>query len=67
VRPWDDAALREIDALPKDAPLAFMCHRGGRSRNVAERYRRRGYTNVYNVEGGIDAWSCEVDPAVPRY
>lgn len=65
--PLDDAALREIDALPKDTPLAFLCHRGGRSRNVAERYRRRGYSNVYNVEGGIDAWSCEVDPAVPRY
>lgn len=66
-RPWDDAALRDIDALPKDAPLAFMCHRGGRSRNVAERYRRQGYTNVFNVEGGIDAWALQVDPAVPRY
>jgi monothiol glutaredoxin len=66
-RPWDDAALREIDGLAKDAPLAFMCHRGSRSRNVAERYRRQGYTNVFNVEGGIDAWSLQVDPAIPRY
>jgi monothiol glutaredoxin len=65
--PWNDAALAAIEALPKDAPLAFLCHGGGRSRNVAERYRRRGYTNVFNVEGGIDAWSREVDPAVPRY
>lgn len=66
-RPWDEAAQREIDGLPKDTPLAFACHKGGRSRAAAERYRRRGYTNLWNVEGGVDAWSTDVDPSVARY
>ena len=66
-RPYDDATAAELDRLPKDAPIAFLCHRGSRSRNVAERYRRRGHTQVFNVEGGIDAWSAEVDPGVARY
>jgi monothiol glutaredoxin len=66
-RPWDEAALKLIDSLPADAPLVFHCHRGGRSQAVAERYRRKGYTNISNVAGGIDAWSREIDPSVPTY
>jgi monothiol glutaredoxin len=66
-RAWDETAVAELDQLAKDAPIAFLCHRGSRSRNVAERYRRRGHTNVFNVEGGIDAWSREIDPSVPTY
>ena len=66
-KPWDEDGRRTIDALPTDTPLVFHCHRGGRSQAVAERYRRRGYTNVYNLAGGIDAWSREIDPTVPTY
>jgi monothiol glutaredoxin len=66
-RPWDEEADRLIASLPSNTPLVFQCHSGVRSRSVAERYRRMGYTEVYNLEGGIDAWSREVDPAVPRY
>jgi len=58
---------REISALPKDTPLVFHCHRGSRSRAAAEHFRRQGYSEVYNLEGGIDAWSREIDPAVPQY
>lgn len=65
--PWDESAMRLIDGLPPDTPIVFMCQKGGRSRSVAERYRRRGYTQVYNLEGGIDAWAAEIDPSVPRY
>jgi monothiol glutaredoxin len=54
-------------ALPKDTPLAFLCHHGSSSRNAAEHFREHGFTNLYNVEGGIDAWSREVDASVPRY
>ena len=54
-----------IEGLEKDAVLVFHCHTGGRSRAVAEDYRLRGF--VYNLEGGIDSWSLEVDPSVPRY
>lgn len=63
----DDAGEKELQALPKDTTLVFMCHHGMRSRNAAERYLRAGYTNVWNLEGGIDAWSSKVDPNVARY
>jgi monothiol glutaredoxin len=66
-RPWDDEALRLIEGLPPDTPIIFHCHRGGRSQAAAERYRRRGYTNLYNLSGGIDAWSRQIDPGVPTY
>ena len=66
-KPWDDDAIRLIDGLPADAPIVFHCHRGGRSQAVAERYRRRGYTNLHNLAGGIDAWSREIDRDVPTY
>jgi monothiol glutaredoxin len=66
-RPWNPEAGELIASLPKDTPLVFLCHGGTRSRAVAERYRRLGYTQLYNLEGGIDAWSREIDPSVPRY
>jgi monothiol glutaredoxin len=65
--PFDAAAERLIETLPKDTPLVFCCHSGGRSQVIAERYRLRGFVNVYNLAGGIDAWSLHVDQTVPRY
>ena len=55
-----------IEALPKDTPLAFLCHHGGRSAQAAEQVRALGFTKVHNITGGIDAWA-ELDPTVPRY
>ena len=43
------------------------CHHGVRSRAAAERLLAAGFTNVFNLEGGIDAWSTTVDANVPRY
>ncbi|HEY5937151.1 MAG TPA: Grx4 family monothiol glutaredoxin [Kofleriaceae bacterium] len=63
----DDAAMAAIEELPKSTPLAFHCHSGGRSRAAAEHFLKLGFTNVYNMAGGIDAWSRDVDPKVPRY
>ncbi|MET0387442.1 MAG: rhodanese-like domain-containing protein, partial [Polyangiales bacterium] len=63
----DEAAIAHIEALDKDVPLVFHCHHGGRSQAAAERFVRQGYREVYNVVGGIDAWSTSVDPSVPRY
>jgi monothiol glutaredoxin len=57
----------ELDALDKSTPIIFHCHHGMRSRSAAERYAAEGFSNVYNLEGGIDAWSLEVDPKVARY
>lgn len=66
-KPWDEDSMRAIEGLATDTPIVFHCHRGGRSQAVAERYRRRGYTNLYNLAGGIDAWSREIDSSIPRY
>ena len=63
----DDDAMAAIDALPRDTPIAFYCHKGGRSRAAAEHFLKQGFKQVYNLVGGIDAWSTEVDPKVPRY
>jgi monothiol glutaredoxin len=56
-----------LTALAKDTPLAFICHHGNASRNAAEHFREHGFTDLYNVEGGIDAWAIEIDPDVARY
>jgi len=62
-----DDGIEPLANLPKDTALAFLCHTGARSARVAEQFRAHGFEKVYNVTGGIDAWSLEVDPAVPRY
>jgi len=53
--------------LPKDTPLWFVCHTGRRSNSAAETFIAAGFTKVFNVHGGIDAWSREIDPTTPRY
>ena len=63
----DDASRQRIEALPKDVPIAFICHHGNSSRRAAEHFRSLGFHDIYNVEGGIDAWAKEVDPSVPLY
>jgi len=65
--PWNEDTDRYLDSLPRDAQIVCHCHHGGRSQQAAEYLRSRGYTNVHNLTGGIDAWSLEVDPSVPRY
>ncbi len=56
--------LGELDASP---PLACLCHHGTRSMHVAQFLERQGFAHVANITGGINAWSMQVDPRVPRY
>jgi monothiol glutaredoxin len=70
--PWphevlDEASHERVAALSKATPLAFLCHHGNSSRQAAEHFRGLGFLDVYNIEGGIDAWSEKIDPSVPRY
>jgi rhodanese-related sulfurtransferase len=53
--------------LPNDKPIAVICHHGGRSELVAQFLAGHGFTDVYNVDGGIDAYALVVDPSIPRY
>jgi len=66
-RVLEDEGFDHLANLPKDTPLAFICHFGMSSRAMAERFAAHGFSNVHNVEGGMDAWSREVDASVPRY
>lgn len=63
----EDGGLERLLALPKDAPIAFLCHHGGRSAQAALYFAQQGFADVYNVVGGIEAWSLDVDPGVDRY
>jgi len=56
--------LTELDPAQ---PILCICHHGMRSAQVVAFLERAGYGSVYNLAGGIDAWSAKVDPAVPRY
>ena len=60
---------KKIDELiPKDKSIVVICHAGVRSLNFGIWLLEQGITNsVWNLEGGIDAWSKEVDQSVPRY
>ena len=61
-----DEGAADLEALPRDTPLAFLCHHGRRSAGAAEHFRQLGFTRVHNVSGGIDAWA-DADPAIPKY
>ena len=54
--------------LQRDRPVAVLCHAGVRSWHFAcWLMEQHGYPEVWNLQGGIDAWSVEVDAGVPRY
>jgi monothiol glutaredoxin len=59
---YDELLLRD-----RDTPLLFLCHHGIRSQGAAEHFQGEGFRRLYNLRGGIDAWSVLVDASVPRY
>ncbi len=58
---------RRLETLPRDSMLVFHSRRGDRGERAAKHFAALGFTNVWNVQGGIDAWLQEIDPEVPRY
>ncbi|MEA3121709.1 MAG: hypothetical protein QOH33_1264 [Paraburkholderia sp.] len=63
--------MREIPArseeLDDETPIVCICHHGARSANVAMFLESRGFKQMFNLQGGIDAWSRQVDTSVPTY
>src|SRR5438094_2247084 len=55
------------DELQREQPVVVHCHSGRRSAQAVRLLQQRGFANVYNLEGGIDAWSDLIDPSVPKY
>lgn len=71
--PLSDLSRRLADALPEqvtrnpEQEIVVMCHHGNRSMQVTAWLMQQGYSNVFNLDGGIDAYAAEVDPSVGFY
>jgi len=70
----DDSHLIPLGTLPqslakldRNTEIVAYCHHGMRSADAAGFLLQQGFTSVKNLIGGIDAWSVQVDPTVPRY
>jgi rhodanese-related sulfurtransferase len=61
------AQLPRLEAASDDATLIVYCHHGIRSLNVVNWLREQGVSGCQSMAGGIDRWSLEIDPSVPRY
>lgn len=61
------AELSRLDALAEETPLIVFCHHGVRSLNVVNWLRGQGVEACQSMAGGIDRWSLQIDPGVPRY
>ncbi|AYA36139.1 molybdopterin-synthase adenylyltransferase MoeB [Hymenobacter oligotrophus] len=56
-----------VAMLPRQGNIVVYCHRGGRSARAIQQLEQQGFSNLLNLEGGIDAWATEVDKQMPRY
>ena len=63
----DQAYHDHLLTLDKATTLVFQCHHGIRSQAAADYFAGLGFERLFNLRGGIDAWSQLVDPSVPRY
>jgi rhodanese-related sulfurtransferase len=61
------AGLPRLEAQADEALLVVFCHHGVRSLNVVNWLREQGLSACQSMAGGIDRWSAEIDPSVPRY
>lgn len=59
--------LQRLTELQRDAEIVVLCHHGVRSQQVAYFLKHQGFEPVFNLRGGIDAWSHEVEPAMSKY
>src|ERR1700758_2189451 len=65
--PMGEVPSRAHQELDPDERLVILCHHGQRSLNVAAWLRNQGFEQAQSLQGGIDAWAAQVDPAVGRY
>ena len=70
----DGAQLKPVDDieqwagdLDREAEYVLQCHSGGRSGHATAYLKSLGFKRVFNLRGGIDAWSRQIDPTIPRY
>ncbi len=58
---------RRLNDIDDGRPLVAICHHGLRSLQVALYLEHAGFTDLYNLQGGLDAWALAIDPSMPRY
>jgi rhodanese-related sulfurtransferase len=61
------AALQDLESKADEGTIIVFCHHGMRSLNVVNWLRQQGVAECQSMAGGIDLWSIEIDPSVPRY
>ena len=61
------AALSRLEGLAEEGSLIVFCHHGVRSMQVVNWLREQGVSDCQSMAGGIDRWSVDIDPALPRY
>lgn len=64
--PLSDLGQR-VDELDTESEIFVLCHHGVRSAHAANFLRHQGFQKIKNIRGGIDRWSLEADPRIPRY
>jgi rhodanese-related sulfurtransferase len=65
--PMNEIPARAFKELDEESPILVLCHHGARSLSVAAWLRNQGFEKAQSVSGGIDAWSRQIDPTIPRY
>ncbi len=65
--PMREVPIRARQELDSAERIVIVCHLGVRSMHVTAWLRDQGFENVQSLRGGIDAWSVQVDPSLPRY
>jgi rhodanese-related sulfurtransferase len=65
--PVGDVRSRANQELDPEEHIVVVCHHGVRSMNVTAWLWQQGFEKAQSMRGGIDAWSRQVDPAVPTY
>jgi rhodanese-related sulfurtransferase len=56
-----------VAEVPKQQEIVVICHHGARSQQVAFFLEQAGFDRVHNLQGGLNAWALQIDPAMPRY
>ncbi len=59
--------MEKLEQMPKDSEIAFICQHGNASQGAAEYFRKKDFTKISNVAGGIKAWSQEIDTSLPTF
>jgi len=72
LQPMSEVAQKGVAALPeavcqKDAEIFVICHHGSRSAQLTGWLSKQGWTRIYSVAGGIDAYARRIDPTVGLY